>query len=698
MSVFQYIPNRVLNSNGIADASSIYFYQSGSTVKITIYSDAGYTTPITNPVVVPAGAEIPNIYWQYIGDVRVRIVSADGTVPYDADPHPKTFPINFLPITTDGTLATNSDAFVPTEKAVKTYVDSVRARIVTLEDKGGGVTKTAAQNRQALLDATSGGNVVVRFGTRGGVYDFNPLTITADNVYLDGDLSIPTMRFPSLTSGDGLTFSGNKIGARWIIFAGPSESNETTYVASQILVRHQGTSTSSRLVGSTWDNCFWQNSGSMGLYVQFVDNIRLVNPRAEKIAYCALWFMSCNNGRINGGEVNILNAVGTSANAYGIALTHDSTYYNLDPNAGTPLAANPFCNDWVVDGLRVIGPKIWQGIDTHGCYNTTVANCRVYGASRGISLTTGSGDAAQYAGWSNGAFFNVIDANLPDGSAVSGRVAGDGITARGPTTGTPLHTDLRIIGNTIRGHGISNSVSSASINISTGGRRATISANIIQNWAGAGIVIGGDNSQGIAVTGNIFGDNRDPASDTGGAGACVALNNGLLGGDIIISDNIHDPSTGKEARWGIGGSGHGPTTPLVVLGINPGFEKATFGIANLSRNQIHGLGYPGEILVSGASGTITVDVAKGKLCPGVPLVVRFTGHAAGITVTDFQNAVANQVIILINDSANTVTVTRANAVLPGATNAVLDRYDTMMLMRGLGSTTWHALSSVNSNG
>ena len=159
MSLFRYSPNRVLNGNGIADASSIYFYQSGSTVKIAIYSDTGCTTPISNPVVVSAGAEIPDIYYNYVGDVRVRIVSADGTVPYDVDPYPPTLPIDSLPITTDGTLSANSNALIPTQKAVKSYVD---ASISATERRS--PSRFAQMLRSGAYKANNFGQGVVNIG------------------------------------------------------------------------------------------------------------------------------------------------------------------------------------------------------------------------------------------------------------------------------------------------------------------------------------------------------------------------------------------------------------------------------------------------------------------------------------------------------------------------------------------------------
>lgn len=84
---YQYVPNRVIDQNGIADGASIFFYESGTTTPIAIFSDGAATLPIANPVVVATGAAVPNVYWTFSGNVRVRVVSDDGSVPQDVDPY-----------------------------------------------------------------------------------------------------------------------------------------------------------------------------------------------------------------------------------------------------------------------------------------------------------------------------------------------------------------------------------------------------------------------------------------------------------------------------------------------------------------------------------------------------------------------------------------------------------------------------------
>lgn len=77
---------RLIDSNGIASASTIGFYLTGTTTPATIYSDAGLTTPLPNPVPVNAGAAVPDIYLDSAVTYRRIITYADGSTD-DADPY-----------------------------------------------------------------------------------------------------------------------------------------------------------------------------------------------------------------------------------------------------------------------------------------------------------------------------------------------------------------------------------------------------------------------------------------------------------------------------------------------------------------------------------------------------------------------------------------------------------------------------------
>jgi hypothetical protein len=89
MARLAYVPDRIIDHNGIADGATVYVYQSGTTTPISIYSDSACTVPYANPFTVAAGAAFPHIYYTYTSAIRMKIVSAvDGSIidndPYDA--------------------------------------------------------------------------------------------------------------------------------------------------------------------------------------------------------------------------------------------------------------------------------------------------------------------------------------------------------------------------------------------------------------------------------------------------------------------------------------------------------------------------------------------------------------------------------------------------------------------------------------
>ena len=90
-----YIPNRIIDSDGIADGATVHVYQSGTTTHVNIYSDPTYSTPMANPFSVAAGAEFPAVYTNYSGDVRLYIENIYSGEIQDTDPYDiSTFNLN----------------------------------------------------------------------------------------------------------------------------------------------------------------------------------------------------------------------------------------------------------------------------------------------------------------------------------------------------------------------------------------------------------------------------------------------------------------------------------------------------------------------------------------------------------------------------------------------------------------------------
>jgi hypothetical protein len=81
-----YIPNRVIDQNGIADGASLYVYKTGTTTLVNLFSDTRRTVPVTNPYTVAAGASVPPLYTDEAGSIRLKIVSSNGFIE-DFDPY-----------------------------------------------------------------------------------------------------------------------------------------------------------------------------------------------------------------------------------------------------------------------------------------------------------------------------------------------------------------------------------------------------------------------------------------------------------------------------------------------------------------------------------------------------------------------------------------------------------------------------------
>lgn len=88
MARYNYIPNRVIDANGISDGARIYVYQSATTTPVPIYSDSLLGTPLPNPYIVGVGARVPEIYFDGpASGVRVKVTNDAGETISDDDPY-----------------------------------------------------------------------------------------------------------------------------------------------------------------------------------------------------------------------------------------------------------------------------------------------------------------------------------------------------------------------------------------------------------------------------------------------------------------------------------------------------------------------------------------------------------------------------------------------------------------------------------
>ena len=111
VSAYTYIPNRVIDANGISDGASIYFYLTGTTTLQSIWQDAARTTPRANPVVVAAGAPVPSVYLNPAITYRVVTKNSAGVTIEGGDVDPFVgFPASGVSTTSGDTVQEALDA------------------------------------------------------------------------------------------------------------------------------------------------------------------------------------------------------------------------------------------------------------------------------------------------------------------------------------------------------------------------------------------------------------------------------------------------------------------------------------------------------------------------------------------------------------------------------------------------------------
>jgi hypothetical protein len=435
-----------------------------------------------------------------------------------------------------------------------------------------------------------------------------------------------------------------------------------TYVASENGIQAAGASSAGRLnrLRLEVEVC---NFGSAGIHAKFVDNIDISGSHAHDCGYAGAVFASCNIGKAIGYRAKNITP-GVSGNAYGLTLTHVTAGYSSDPNAGTPLADNPFCSDWLIEGCLIDDIPTWAGIDCHGAYRARVVGNSVFNCRHGIHVAESSGDAAAYAGWDNDVSFNVVDTRKRDGSAGTCANLGIGISIKG---GSAVNQQRAVcIGNRIYGYGVVDGSGSAPSLLATLSSGARIEHNVIESWGGVGITV--DGAQGAYVGYNSFGQLAD-----GNDAVAIAIQNqtASLARQMIVGNRL------SAAREGL--RSYATTRPFLALNdfgaatvrpaytdVAAGFWAGTDGIPTIEQDL--------------GSGGGTTAVSLGQLAYGTPRLKVLLTAGAPITVTNFTGVPVGTIIeVEIKAGSSTITINRANSVLAGGANFAGGEYDVLIM-------------------
>jgi len=544
---------------------------------------------------------------------------------------------------------------------------------------GDGVTSDTAAFAAALL---IGGAIIVPAGT----YKLGELTVSVAKTRLICEPDV-TLNVPVLGVGNAAI----KVTADdFAIFGFPKLFGPFTgvYVADENGIEMVGTSSLNRLSGLTLE-VEVSNFGSGGIFAKWTNNIDIrPDSYVHDCGYTGMQFLSCTRGKIIGTRVEKITP-GTAGNAYGITLTHDTTGYNLDPNAGTKQALNPFCQDWDILANFVEEVPVWVGIDAHGAYGVRASNNNVYNCKGGIHIAGSSGDAAGYAGWDNEVTYNLVDSRKSTGLAGTSPNLGLGINVAG---GATLYgRRLWVVGNTVYGYGIvSNSGGTPSISAeATVG--AVVSGNVVESWGGVGINI--DDATDVLVEGNTFHKLANPA-DT--VAMCIRNQIASATRQRVLGNSI-DEDTGTAAREGF----RTAATTRPMLGGND-FKAATSDqFVSTSTSNFHNGGdraITKGIDLGAGGGTTTLDLAE--LVWGAKEIILYLTAGAAIAISNITGLkVGTKVMLIVQNGSSNITFTRATAALAGGVDFVGGSYDTLALVcyASSGGVQWVELSRASNS-
>jgi len=356
---------RLIDSNGIADGASIYFYSTGTTTPATIYSNAALSTTMTNPVVVAAGAAVPDIYLDSTVTYRRKIVYPDGTND-DTDPYTAPF-VSIATLAATGGSAEVGHIAAGTG-AIATTTQAKLRKIVHVTDYYSSGNYTAAF-AAALTALSAGGTLIIP--PKATAYEVDDELTLPSNIEIVGQ-GRPLIK--QVTSGKRL-------------FIGIDISNVTLRG-----FRAQGVGSATVFTSSASDGLINITSTTLGasnnvrihdleVYDAYtciaatrVQNLWIGNNVIRNFLVYGILASSSYNFSIARNNIYSCDQTG-AANAYGISATGNVA-------AGFPQQRNRIEAN-VIDGI-----PSWDGIMSHQVTNIVIFGNIISDVRCGIDLTT----------------------------------------------------------------------------------------------------------------------------------------------------------------------------------------------------------------------------------------------------------------------------------------------------------------------
>lgn len=428
-----------------------------------------------------------------------------------------------------------------------------------------------------------------------------------------------------------------------------------SYTSGQRLIVVGGADSSNMNSNFVISNCVIRDSGSAGIILIFCEKFKISSNEIYNIGYEAIQSISCRKIIIDSNYIHDVTP-GSSGNMYGISLSHDSALWPGDQTT------SPFTDDAIVIGNRVENIA-WEGISNHGGQRHTVIGNQIYNVGGCLSLGSSSGGASAYSGGDHVIIGNDCDSG--PSYANTGHCSFQGGTSQ-------YLTNVRIIGNSFRRMGLPNSATGGAVRL-VYTSRINVCDNAIRDWRGHGVYMA--NSSAINISGNQI--SKLSAVDT--YGYAITTDSDIS--ELFIIGNHVITGGGTIAARGI--SLYASATSLVSCRSN--FLTATTPITGTNISN-----YDSPPVVVITSGSSTYDVST----YGSDMTVIYN-LSSPQTVTNFTNATQGQKLNIVNITSNNLTITRANAALPGGIDAVLGQHDSISLV--FFGTTWKATTTVVSN-
>lgn len=275
------------------------------------------------------------------------------------------------------------------------------------------------------------------------------------------------------------------------------------------------------------------------IWLEYVSQFSVQTPNISDCAYSGIITISCINGRIEGGRIRNINMPTPFVNAYGVAMTRDSTKSMTD---------SPRSSNIVVTGVTIENVP-WEGIDTHAGSNLTITNNTVLGCMNGIALV-GCPNEVGVDTWAPIGMIctnNYIDGRVSNGSKANGIK----LVGAGAVVGSPVETATGIISNNIvidHGSSTNNQGLWGAINLYIT-QGVVVANNTITRPGGSGIILYHSNT-GTVMSNNVF---EDVWSTDAVAPAAIFLrsshNTGSISGTVIIRGSKTATIVNARGLW-----------------------------------------------------------------------------------------------------------------------------------------------------